>query len=554
LMIFLTTLTALMPLLTVFGLLVVLRFPASRAMPMVFFLTALLTWLVWQVSPIRIAAASVEGLFAALSILWIIFGAIFLLKTLTVSGAITTIRNTLTEISPDRRVQVIIIAWLFGAFIEGAAGFGTPAALGAPLMVAIGFPLLPAIVLALVADSSPVSFGAVGTPILIGMRQGLSIGGEMAPSVAAHLGEIPQDVFLHQVAVQTVLMDLCMGTLTPLILCVMLTRFFGRNQSWKEGLGVWKFALFAGLAYELPALISAIWLGPEFPALIGGLLGLAIVVPALTAGFFQPVKPWDDFAGDLRRESSYPAVHIDTHIKPVSPQKAWIPYIAVALLLVISRIDLLPLKGLLRGIQISWHNIFNTGISTSIEPLYLPGAIFTLVVLLSMWLYYLSFSQLNTAFRQTLSTIQPSVIALITAVPMVRIFTNSDINTADLASMPDELARVAASVMGGYWPLTAPLTGSLGTFISGSATFSNMMFSLFQFSTAIQVSADPRLVLAAQVLGANAGNMICVLNVVAAASVVGLTGKEGLIIYYTIRPMLIMVAFSGLLAMLLSIL
>lgn len=548
---FLTTITALMPVLAVFGLLVVMRMPAMRAMPIGLAMTAVMTWLIWKVSWTRIAAAGVEGLFAAASILWIIFGAIFLLKTLTLSGAIAAIRNTFTEISPDRRVQAIIIAWLFGAFIEGAAGFGTPAALGAPLLVAIGFPALPAVVLALVADSSPVSFGAVGTPIIIGMDQGLRIGGEPAPVVSATPGNLPLEDFLQRVTTQTVLMDLLIGTFIPLILCLMLTRFFGRNRSWREGLGIWKFALFAGLAFELPALGAAMFLGPEFPALIGGLLGLGIVVPAAQRGFLLPETAWDDFSDTLERATPLsPAPAAEPLAKPMSLWRAWAPYLLVAALLVMTRVNFLPFKERLQAVRIAVSDIFGTGISASLEPLYLPGAVFVAVVMLTGFLHRLKPQDIATTFRQTLSTLLPSVIALGAAVPMVRIFTNSDVNAAGLQSMPIELAAMAADVLGQFWPGAAPLIGALGSFVSGSATFSNMMFSLFQFSTAVQVDVSPRIVLAAQMLGANAGNMICVLNVVAAASVVGLTGKEGTIIRYTILPMLYFVAVAGLLALL----
>lgn len=95
-----------------------------------------------------------------------------MLNTLRAGGALDAIRAGFFHVSPDRRVQVIIIAWLFGAFLEGASGFGTPAAIGAPLLVALGFPAMAAVTLALIADSAPVSFGAVGTPLLVGIAQG----------------------------------------------------------------------------------------------------------------------------------------------------------------------------------------------------------------------------------------------------------------------------------------------------------------------------------------------------------------------------------------------
>ncbi|RYA82904.1 L-lactate permease, partial [Enterobacter cloacae complex sp. 4DZ1-17B1] len=137
-----------------------------------------------------------------------IFGAILLLNTLTKSGAMDTIRSGFLGITRDRRVQVIIIAWLFAAFIEGAAGFGTPAAIGAPLLVALGFPPLAAVVVALVADSSPVSFGAVGTPILVGVDQGLREGSTVAERVQHVIGTTDLSSFLQTLAKQAVSFDI----------------------------------------------------------------------------------------------------------------------------------------------------------------------------------------------------------------------------------------------------------------------------------------------------------------------------------------------------------
>ena len=179
----LTTLAAVTPILAVFVFLVILRMPAVRAMPISLLLTALVTIAIWQVPLVQVLASSVEGLIIAASILWILFGAILLLNTLRESGAIDTIRNGFMHITPDRRVQAIIVAWLFGAFLEGAAGFGAPAAITGPLLAALGFPALAAVMLALVANSSPVSFGAVGTPIIIGVGEGLHTGGAVDPVV-----------------------------------------------------------------------------------------------------------------------------------------------------------------------------------------------------------------------------------------------------------------------------------------------------------------------------------------------------------------------------------
>ena len=168
------TILSLLPIITVAVFLVGLRWPASRAMPLSYLVAAALAFLVWQVPGLQIAAATINGLVIAFTLLYIIFGAILLLNTLQEGGALKTIRQGFTDITPDRRVQVIIIAWLFGSFIEGSAGFGTPAAVAVPLLVGLGFPGMAAVVAGMIIQSTPVSFGAGGTPILVGVNTGLS--------------------------------------------------------------------------------------------------------------------------------------------------------------------------------------------------------------------------------------------------------------------------------------------------------------------------------------------------------------------------------------------
>jgi lactate permease len=167
----------------------------------------------------------------------------------------------------------------------------------------------------------------------------------------------------------------------------------------------------------------------------------------------------------------------------------------------------------------------------------LPGSLFALTALLALLIQRGSLQHLRLALHQSSSMLWPSLVARCAAVPMVRIFLQSGVNNAGLDAMPMALAELAATRLSDIWLLVAPLVGALGSFIAGSATFSNLMFASFQQAMAEDAGLSNQLVLALQMLGANAGNMICVVNVVAAASVVGLNGREGEIIRYTLLPM-----------------
>ena len=271
-------------------LLVGFRFPAKIVMPIVFIITSFIAYFFWGVSGTRIFASSLQGLVITTGIIWIIFGAIMLLNTLKYSGAITTIRRGFYNVSPDRRIQVILIAWLFGCFIEGASGFGTPAAVAAPLMVAIGFPALASVVFGLMIQSTPVSFGALGTPLIVGVQGGLNR--EELTNKLLDMG-FEWDLFFKIIVSEVAIIHAICGIFMPLFLIMIMTRFFGKNKSWFEGFSIYPFAIFAAFSFIIPYVLAGIFLGPEFPSILGGLFGLALVTLAVKLNFLIPKDTWD---------------------------------------------------------------------------------------------------------------------------------------------------------------------------------------------------------------------------------------------------------------------
>jgi lactate permease len=534
-----TALLSFLPILAVGVLLVGFRLPASRAMPVSYLVAAGLALFVWQVPGVQVAAASIKGLSLTLRLLFIIFGAILLLNTLKHSGALAVIRNGFTNISADRRVQVIIIAWLFGAFIEGAAGFGTPAAVTVPLMVGLGFPAMAAVVAGMIIQSTPVSFGAVGTPILVGVNKGLA-GDESVQTAVREMGFGQWDGFLAFVGFKVALVHAIVGTLIPLLLVVFMTRFFGKNKSAREGLAVAPFALFASVALTVPYVLVARFLGPEFPSLLGALIGLAIVVPVARRGWLVPKgEPWE-FPPRAEWEAGWMGgVEIDLKSGQAGePPKigvfaAWLPYLLLAGLLVLTRLEALPLKAWLRSIQFKW-DVFGTGIFVDETPLYVPGTVFIVVSLIAVALHRMNGSGVGAAWGESLKTTAKASVALVFTVPMVQVFLNTDGGLAGYEKMPIALANGVAALAGGAYPLLAPALGGFGAFVAGSNTISNMMFSLFQFEVAVKIGVDATWMVALQAVGGAAGNVICVHNVVVASAVVGLSGREGEVIRKTL--------------------
>ena len=531
---------SLLPIVTVAVFLVALRWPASRAMPLSYAVAAALALAVWRAPAAQVAAASINGLIVALTLLYIIFGAILLLNTLQESGALKTIRRGFTSITPDRRVQVIIVAWLFGAFIEGSAGFGTPAAVAVPLLVGLGFPGMAAVTAGMIIQSTPVSFGAAGTPILVGVSTGLSADPAVG-QYALELGFDDWNDFLALVGFRVAVLHAAAGTLVPLILVAAMTRFFGEKRSLAEGLQVWKFALFAAVAMTAPYVAAAYLLGPEFPALLGSLAGLAIVVTAARTGFlvpppdrrweFGPRESWPpDWTGSVR-----PRDPVDSRA-PIGMARAWAPYVLVALLLLLTRLRALPFGAWLRSWTLDWPSIFGTNVSASVQPLFLPGTIFIAASLAAWGMHRIPAAAYRTSWTTSLRVTAAASVALVFTVPMVQVFINSGGGAAGFDRMPIVLADGVAALVGSAWPIFAPLVGGVGAAVAGSNTVSNMMFALFQFDMGQRIAVDPTWIVALQAVGGAAGNMICVHNVVAASAVVGLLGREGAVIRLTIVP------------------
>ena len=545
---------SLLPIISVAIFLVMLRWPASRAMPIAYVVAAALALFVWQLPIPKILAASVNGLIIAGTLIYIIFGAILLLNTLQQSGAMNTIRQGFSDITPDRRIQVIIIAWLFGTFIEGSAGFGTPAAVAVPLMVGLGFPAMAAVVAGMIIQSTPVSFGAMGTPILVGVNTGLSADPGMS-AYAMELGFSEWEDFLGFIGTKIAIIHATAGTFIPLLVTSVMTRFFGANRSFADGFKVWKFAIFAALSMTIPYLIVATFLGPEFPSMFGGMIGLAIVVTAAKNGFLMPdeTDKWDfdakenwedEWSGSMQASDSASADK-----NSMGLIRAWSPYLFVAGLLVLTRLRALNMEAFLRSdhplITWSWTEIFGSDISASFQPLWSPGTIFIIVSLITILVHGLKSSEYKIAFTSSLKTLVPASTALVFTVPMVQVFINSSGGAAGYEQMPIALAEGVANLAGSAWPFFSTFIGGLGAFVAGSNTVSNMMFSLFQFGVGERILADPTWIVALQAVGGASGNIICVHNVVAASAVAGLIGKEGSVIRKTLLPFLYYALMTG---------
>ncbi|WP_031515632.1 L-lactate permease [Desulfofalx alkaliphila] len=547
---FLMALIAFVPILFTIVMMTVFSWPAKKVMPIAWILAVVIAYAVWGVEFNRIIASTTFGFLSAFNILIIIFGAILILNTMKNSGAMASINRGFYGISADRRVQAIIVGWLFGSFIEGAAGFGTPAALAGPLLVGLGFPPLAAVMIALVFNSTAVSFGAVGTPVIGG------VGAAMQDTVASILGQGNHYVFLEQIALWSAIPHVIVGTFLPLLAICMLTAFFGpkEKRGVKYGLAAAPFALFAGLSFTVPYMFTAYFLGPEFPSLVGALIGLPIVLLAAKSNFLTPKDTWE-FPSKDKWDSNWEGtfkVEKDEDSGNMPLWLAWTPYVLIALILVVTRIDAIGLKAILQAQSIGWANIMGSGINYTLQYLYVPGTIpFILVAIITIFLHKMPAEKVKDAWVSTFKQLTGATIALLFAVAMVQVMTQSSVNLKGIDGMMITMASATSELVGAAWPLVAPFVGILGSFMAGSNTVSNVLFSSFQFEVAQQLGISGVAILALQNVGGAIGNMVCVHNVVAACATVGLVGVEGVIIRRNAIPCAIYAFVVGLVGLLL---
>jgi lactate permease len=521
-----------LPFAVLFGGILLLRTTILRSAATALAITILIGGTLWGMEGATIAAALVKGMLVTLDILFILLGALLLLTVLDRAGAIRTMHHRIASIAADRRIQAVFIGIFFVSLIEGVAGFGTPAMLAAPLLVAIGFPVGGAILISLVGNVVAVPFGAVGTPLLIGMTQGLS--GTDSWAVFA----------LGRVLVLLIGVGLPVTVGTPLLISCLVTAHAG--SGWRTGLGIWKQAIAAGLCFTLPYGATALLLGPDFPAILGALIGGALFLAALRLSMLRTANPW---SFPTTKEAT-PSTTSGTAEPEIPFGRAILPLAAAILLLILSRLPFLPVQALLQSIgSVRIDTLGGVPVRHVIRPFYSPGFALLLAAAFAAPLLRLPRTQWAPLSLSVLRRAIRPALTLCTLIGMAQVLLFSSINGSGLPGMPVAAAQ-GLSLLPVPWPLLAPFVGLFGSLVTGSVTVSNILFSDFQAQTALLSGYAVSLVLAQQTLGAAAGNMVALHNIIAVSATVGWKSGEGAMLRLLARPALIvggMVAVVGLL-------
>lgn len=517
-----------LPLVTV----VLFRLPAKIGMTISAIVVTILAFIVWQMTPLAIGASFAQGIHRATTILLILLGAITLLKTLQRTGALMRIKFGFHAISADMRVQTVLVAFAFICLLEGASGFGTPAIVAAPLLMVLGFRPLAAAALALLGDTVACTFGAVGTPLIVGL--------ENVPQYSESL--------TWAVGAQVAVFDLVIATLLPLALVSLLVVSFG-GQSRRAKIHsireVATWSLFIGITYSMSAFFVVRFIGPEFASIIAG--SIALIIGTITARnkLWLPQKPWRHHAkADISEEAT------PDEYEHIPLWKAWLPYGVMIVLLLLTRTIPAIKEFATKAIDASWNTIFGfEQISSTWAILYSPGTILLICAIVASLAVSKSIKPFIGGAGEATRTALGSMLALVPTLIMVQVFSNSGINTTDLVAMPIYIGETLASMFGGLWVTVAPVLGMIGAFIAGSATVSTLTMGPVQASIAASAELPLVLVLALQMVGAAAGNTIAIHNVVGATAVVGLAHREGMVIRKLIVPTLGYVAIAALIGL-----
>jgi len=501
--------------------------PSAQALP----LAAVVAYgvqLAWFGTNLTLVNASVmAGLLVALTPILIVWGAIFFFRTMEHCGAMETIRRWLDHLSRNRVAQVVLIGWSFQFLIEGASGFGTPAALAAPLLVGLGFPPLRVAMACLILNSVPVSFGAVGAPTWFGFGQ---------------LGLSAEE--FRAVAWKTALVHSAAACFVPLLAFRLLV-------SWEEIRRNLVFIYLAIAASVVPMFALAL-VNDEFPSVAGGLIGLGITV-WLTRHHIGLAR-----VDNAASEDSIAAPTTRAVIRALFP--LW----ATVLVLLATRIPQLGLRGFLTAATPAWdlslgslgnfsispslvlslRGIFGTDTDWTHQVLYVPSLIpFILISIVSWWILSAPIGTGRIVWRECAERMRNPVLALLGALVFVRLLMVGGDKSAVMI-----LGHSLAETTGGSWQYLAAYLGAVGSFFAGSNTISNLTFGPIQDSIATRMGLERTTILALQSVGGAMGNMVAIHNIVAVCSVLGLGNQEGDILKKTVGPMLLYGAIAAIIA------
>ena len=508
--IFLSALVAVVPIGYIFWALIIRRMKGYQASLSATVVAMLIAIFVYGM-PMKLALMSTAHgiLYGLFPICWIVLSAVFLFNITVESGQFEIIKHFMASITSDRRLQALLIAFSFGAFLEGTAGFGAPVAITAAMLVGLGFNPLYAAGICLIANTAPVAFGAIGIPI----------------TVASQVSGIPEMAISQMVGRTLPLLSIVLPFYLVVLMCGV-----------RKAGEVMPAILVSGLSFAFLQWLTSNYLGPALPDVIAGIGSIVSLVAFLR--FWRPRTIW-------RFKEEIPAM-IDTTVRHSAAQvvRAWSPFLLLTVIIIAWGIQ--PIKEALNSVgyfQFEVPAIHNTIVNRDGIPLpqifkvnYLSaaGTAIFVTALISMPLVGIGLRRGGKIFRDTLVQLKFPIVTIASVLGFAYIANSSGI-TITLAE--------ALATTGFLFPFFAPLLGWLGVFITGSDTSANALFAKLQYETASTIGVDPVVTVSANVSGGVVGKMISPQSIAVAAAAGHLVGKESDLFRFTVKHSFIMLAF-----------
>ncbi|EPR29436.1 MULTISPECIES: L-lactate permease [Geobacillus] len=535
----LSAIVALIPILYFFWALAVKRMKGHVAGLTTLLLALVLAVIAYRMPAGKAVMSVTQGaVYGLLPIGWIIITSVFLYKLTVKTGHFDIIRNSVVSLTEDRRLQALLIAFSFGAFLEGAAGFGAPVAISAALLAGLGFNPLYAAGICLIANTAPVAFGAVGIPII--SMEGPT--GVPAMEISKMVGR--QLPFL--------------SVFIPFYLVLIMA-------GWKKTVEVLPAIIVSGVSFALTQYFTSNFLGPELPDILSSLV--SIVALAVFLKYWKP-KSTFRFATESEVAAAGQMARISHRGGEVF--RAWSPFLVLTALISLWGIPQVKAaltghyegtNGLLKLVNaIGVHLTFmppvpglnNQILNPSGQPiaavykLELLGAAGTAILLAAVvtkFIIGISWKEWGRTFVETLNELKYPIVTIASVVGFAYIANSSGMSTT---------LGMALAKTGPLFPFFSPILGWLGVFITGSDTSSNLLFGNLQKVTAASIGMDPVLALAANSSGGVVGKMISPQSIAVACAAVGLTGKESDLFRFTVKHSVFLIILIGILVYLQS--
>ncbi|MCY6371042.1 L-lactate permease [Clostridium ganghwense] len=476
----------------------VLKMPGHKTCPITLIVTILLAVSVWKMPIPHAMTATLEGITLGLwPIMLVIVAAVFTYNLSIHTKSMDVIKQMLTGITTDKRILVLILAWGFGSFLEAIAGFGTAVAIPASIMVALGFEPVFAAIICLIANTTPTIFGGIGIPTV----------------TLAKVTNLDAAALSYPIILQISILSL----IIPIVL-VILT-----GKSVKAIKGVLGVTLISGLSFALPSFLAAKYMGAELPSLLGSIIcmGTTILVTKL---FYK-----DASTNDIEKVSMKKGI------------MAWLPFILVFLFIILTT----PLFPAIHNSLSSIKSSIPIYTGPNAKPFVFkwiatPGSLIIIATFLGGLIQGAKFNEIAGVFVQTCKQMTKTAVTILSIIAIAKVMGYS--------GMIKSIAQVLVIITGDAYPIFAPIIGSLGTFVTGSVTSSNVLFGGLQVEVAKSLGMNPYWLAAANGCGATAGKMISPQSIAVATAAIGMQGSEGKILNATLKVCVVYVAFLGIIS------